>query len=386
MASLEVDPRYRDIGPVAGDNIVAHFAFENGVVGWAEFYRSPGGLPSGSGPRLLQGTEGILAIKPGGEMGLGVFHYPAPSTTPTPPRRGSASPDRRGDEPPRPGVAVHADHPLDRRDGALPRGGPRTHLGRSCGPGGTRDDPGGLQLPLLRHAGYPATGRPQTRTPERPESARLTSKPPSSHSWRRNTCDSQPSGTPTPTLALVHQEQVLKPQRGGGRAVAGLEGHDLEPGRCDRYGHPGRRRRHHQGVTCRRAMWWRLKSRGSVRSATMWSPRRRSARLHEPAVGRGPAPVRLRGHRAPAQLRLSADPGPAAWRPDHRSLDDGGRILPALRDLPRHDDVEALLEREAFDAAVVTVARTGHPRCWCAWPWPESTYCATSRCAAMPTR
>ncbi len=37
-------------------------------------------------------------------------------------------------------------------------------------------------------------------------------------------------------------------------------------------------------------------------------------------------------------------------------LDDGGRILPALRDLPRHDDVEALLEREAFDAAVVTVA------------------------------
>ncbi len=83
--SLEVDPRYRDIGPVAGDNIVAHFAFESGVVGWAEFYRSPGGLPSGSGPRLLQGTKGIVAIKPGGEMGLGVFHYPAPVYDPNSP-------------------------------------------------------------------------------------------------------------------------------------------------------------------------------------------------------------------------------------------------------------------------------------------------------------
>ena len=80
--STELGARYRDIGPVAGDNVVAHFAFENGVEGLAEFYRSPGRLP-GSGPRLLQGTDGILAIKPGGEMHLSVLYYPAPVYDPT---------------------------------------------------------------------------------------------------------------------------------------------------------------------------------------------------------------------------------------------------------------------------------------------------------------
>ena len=83
-SSLEVDPGYRNIGLVAGDDIFAYFAFESGVVGLAEFYRSPGRLPT-SGPRLLQGTEGILAIKPGGEMGLSLLRYPAPVYDPSSP-------------------------------------------------------------------------------------------------------------------------------------------------------------------------------------------------------------------------------------------------------------------------------------------------------------
>ena len=85
MTSLEVDPRYRDIGLVAGDNIVAHFAFESGVVGLAEFYRSPGKVLHGISTRLLQGTEGIIANKPGGEMGTTVLFYPAPVYDPTSP-------------------------------------------------------------------------------------------------------------------------------------------------------------------------------------------------------------------------------------------------------------------------------------------------------------
>ena len=37
-------------------------------------------------------------------------------------------------------------------------------------------------------------------------------------------------------------------------------------------------------------------------------------------------------------------------------LDDGGSILPSLQHLPRHHDLQTLLEREAFDAAIVTVS------------------------------
>ena len=36
-------------------------------------------------------------------------------------------------------------------------------------------------------------------------------------------------------------------------------------------------------------------------------------------------------------------------------LDDGGTIISALQDRPRYDDLEALLEREPFDAAIVTL-------------------------------
>jgi predicted dehydrogenase len=82
-SSLEVDPNYRDIGLVAGDNIVAHFCFKNDVFGLAEFYRSPGPITHGKQSRLLYGTDGILAIKPGGDMGTNVLFYPEPIYDPT---------------------------------------------------------------------------------------------------------------------------------------------------------------------------------------------------------------------------------------------------------------------------------------------------------------
>ena len=175
--SLEVDPRYRDIGLVAGDNIVAHFAFESGVVGLVEFYRSPGRPPT-SGPRLLQGTEGILAIKPREPRGLSVLHYPAPVYDPTSPEEWHDVP--LSDEE----MSLHGEvrpaqqiiRSIDEMVRCLEED--REHvLQRSGRPGRAGDDPGRLPLPLLRQAGRPSARRSPQRALDRPGGPRLTGTP-----------------------------------------------------------------------------------------------------------------------------------------------------------------------------------------------------------------
>ena len=72
-------------GLVAGDNVVAHFAFENGVEGLAEFYRSPGQAPRERGPGCCRAPTASSRLSQENPVRCtsACSHYPAPVYDPT---------------------------------------------------------------------------------------------------------------------------------------------------------------------------------------------------------------------------------------------------------------------------------------------------------------